>query len=232
MSRHLPRLFGVVALLILAAGCRTADPAPAGSLVGTSWLAEEIDGRGVLEGAESTLVFDSAQRIAGQAACNRYFGTLELSDGTLRLKPAGTTRMACSPPIMEQEARFLTALSAATTAFRRERGKLLAARRGGTGACPAGPARPQRATGLTPAGPATFDCDGGFGFVMAPTASNAGVSEAIDLDLPAGRQRLPRVPTASGARYTAGNISVWNKGREAILDLDGHVYRCREATLR
>ncbi len=230
MSRHLPRLFGVVALLILAAGCRTADPAPAGSLVGTSWLAEEIDGRTVLEKVESTLTFDSAQRIAGQAACNRYFGALELGDGTIRLKPAGTTRMACPPPIMEQESRFLTALGAAT-AFRRERGKLLLLDEGGRVRVRLAPRGPS-ATGLTPAGPATFDCDGGFGFVMAPTASNAGVSEAIDLDLPAGRQRLPRVPTASGARYTAGNISVWNKGREAILDLDGHVYRCREATLR
>jgi heat shock protein HslJ len=216
-------------LVILAAGCRSADPTPAGSLTGTSWLAEEIDGVGVLEKVESTLTFDGS-RIAGQAACNRYFGTAELGEGTLRLKPAGTTRMACTPPIMEQESRFLAALSAAT-AFRRERGKLLLLDEGGRVRARLVPRAP-KPVGLAPSELAAFDCDGGLGFVMAPSASDTGTSDAIDLVLPDGRQRLARVPAASGARYTAGKISVWNKGREAILDLDGHVYKCREATLR
>ena len=73
---------------------------------------------------ESTLSFDSAQRISGQAACNRYFGALEPGEGTIRLKPAGTTRMACAPTVMDQESRFLAALGAAS-AFRREAGKLV-----------------------------------------------------------------------------------------------------------
>ncbi len=71
--------------------------------------AEEIDEQRVLERIESTLSFDSAQRITGQAACNRYFGALELGEGTIRLKPAGTTRMACAPAVMDQESRFLAA---------------------------------------------------------------------------------------------------------------------------
>jgi len=33
---------------------------------------------------------------------------------------------------------------------------------------------------------------------------------------------------ASGAHYAAGNVSVWNKGREATLDLEGRVSRCVE----
>jgi len=114
----------MLAIGALAVGCRSGHAAnPAPSLIGTSWRAEEIDGRGVLERPESTLAFD-ARRITGHTACNRYFGELELGEGTLRLKPAGTTRMACAPVVMDQESRFLAALSAAT-AFRIDGGKLL-----------------------------------------------------------------------------------------------------------
>ena len=115
----------MLAIGALAAGCRSGHAAnPAPSLIGTLWRAEEIDGRGVLERPESTLAFDDARRITGHTACNRYFGELEVGEGTLRLKPAGTTRMACAPVVMDQESRFLAALSAAT-AFRIDGGKLL-----------------------------------------------------------------------------------------------------------
>ncbi len=94
-------LFALLVMAGLATGCRSTEPAvPAASLIGTSWLAEEIDEQRVLERVGSTLSFDSAQRISGQAACNRYFGALELGEGTIRLKPAGTTRMACAPAVM------------------------------------------------------------------------------------------------------------------------------------
>jgi len=115
-------MLGVAAL---AVGCRSSHAAaPAPSLIGTSWRAEEIDGRGVPERPESTLAFEDARRITGHTACNRYFGGRELGEGTIRLKPAGTTRMACAPAVMDQESRFLAALGAAS-AFRREAGKLV-----------------------------------------------------------------------------------------------------------
>ncbi len=125
-------VFSTVAVVMVVVGCRSMEAPPAGpqptasatSLVGTSWVAEDIDGRGVVERAQSTLTFAGPQQIAGRAACNQYFGSLELGNGTLRLKPAGTTRMACPPAVMEQEIRFLSALGA-VAAFRFEGGKLL-----------------------------------------------------------------------------------------------------------
>lgn len=225
-------LVSAAAVVILTGGCRTADPSPDTSLIGTAWRAEEIDSRAVLERVESSLTFDSAQRIVGQAACNRYFGTVELGEGRIRLKPAGTTRMACPPPVMEQESRFLAALGAAT-GFRREAGKLLLLDDdgrvrlrlvplgpGAQAPAPAGPPAPLRAH--------VFDCVGGPSFVMVQTADGAGPSDAIDLVLPNRHHRLPRFPTGSGVRYADRGIAVWNKGREAILDLDGRVYRCGE----
>ncbi len=123
------RLVGLVhALVLLTAGCRAAAvpsaPAPPPALVGTSWRAEELDGRPVLAREQSTLTFESPRRISGGAACNQYFGDLELGERAVRIKPTGTTRRACAPAIMDQERHFLAALVAATSA-RRDGDRLL-----------------------------------------------------------------------------------------------------------
>jgi putative lipoprotein len=120
------------AVALLALGCTSAVPtaptAPArvalASLEGTAWLAEEIDGGGVAERVQSTLIFDAGQKVAGRAACNRYFGTYQQSDDVVEIKPGGMTRMACPPAVMDQEDRFLAALAAVRKA-RREGDKLM-----------------------------------------------------------------------------------------------------------
>jgi putative lipoprotein len=230
----------IVAAMIVV-GCQTTQEtvtaaqaqAPVPSLVGTSWIAADIDGRGTLDRARSTVTLEASQRLNGNTACNRYFGTYELGEGTLRLKPAGSTRMACEPPVMEQETRFLAALEAAT-AFRREGTDLLlldASGRVRVRLTPAGPgARP---TGPAPAGPPllrahAFDCADGPSIVARSPAEGAGRGETIDLVLPDGRRRLPRVPTASGERYAERGVSFWSKGREATLELDGRTHACTE----
>jgi len=116
-----------LALAATLAGCASGGPDAGTSppLAGTAWVAEDIDGSAVLGGVSSTLVFDAAQRISGRAACNQYFGTVERGEGgSLRLKPAGTTRMACPDAVMAQERRFLDTLGA-ITAYRTEGGALL-----------------------------------------------------------------------------------------------------------
>ena len=117
------------AVALLAVGCAAAGPAPPAGvafapLEGTAWLAEDIDGRGVVDRVPSTLIFDAGQKVAGRAACNRYFGTYQQSGDRVEIKPGGTTRMACPPDVMEQEDRFLAALGAAKKA-RHEGDKLL-----------------------------------------------------------------------------------------------------------
>jgi putative lipoprotein len=245
-SRMMRILPGALALLLLGAGCQSAsEPTSAplvqpvsqavpAALVGTSWAAESIDGRRVLERAPSTVTFGEGQRLSGQAACNRYFGTYELGEGALRLKPAGATRMACEPAVMDQETRFLQALET-VTAFRHEAGALLLVDATGRLRVRLVPARPgSEPRGQPPPAPvppvlsaSAFDCPGGPGFVMIQPR-DVGRGEAIDLSLPSGRRRLSRVPTASGARYEDTGVSVWNKGREATLELDGRTYTCIE----
>lgn len=73
-----------------------------------------------------------------------------------------------------------------------------------------------------------FDCDSGSRLVLARVNGSAQAGEAVDLILPDRRIRLPRVVAASGVRYAAGGVSVWNKGRDATLEVDGRVSRCVE----
>jgi uncharacterized membrane protein len=97
----------------------------------------------------------------------------------------------------------------------------LGSRAADTGASPVPPT-------AAPLAAYVFDCDSAPSFVLAMNKGGAGADEAVDLVLVDRRYRLPRVVTASGVRYAAGNVSVWNKGREATLELEGRVSRCVE----
>lgn len=80
---------------------------PARLLQGEPWEVVELDGRAVADPARITLGFAAEGRLAGSAACNRYFGSYALSGEGLRLSPLGATRMACEPRAMEEERRFM-----------------------------------------------------------------------------------------------------------------------------
>ena len=49
-------------------------------------------------------------RVAGRAACNRYFGSVEFDTHSLRFGEMAMTRMACPAALMALESRFLDAL--------------------------------------------------------------------------------------------------------------------------
>ncbi|MDI3515318.1 MAG: hypothetical protein PWP40_2547 [Rhodocyclaceae bacterium] len=82
---------------------------PAALLQGGPWEVVEIGGKAVADPARTTLEFAPEGRLAGMAACNRYFGSYLLSREGLRLSPLGATRMACEPGVMDEERRFMEA---------------------------------------------------------------------------------------------------------------------------
>ncbi|MBF2078057.1 MAG: META domain-containing protein, partial [Synechococcales cyanobacterium T60_A2020_003] len=57
--------------------------------------------------------FESSDRIVGSWGCNRYFGGLTTDEESISVGAIGSTRMACPPAVMDQEARFFQALSTA-----------------------------------------------------------------------------------------------------------------------
>lgn len=85
---------------------------PATLLQGGDWVVEDIARGGIIDRSRVTLLFGADGRVSGRASCNSYTGAYELTGEGLRIGKAATTTMACAPPLMEQERRFLEALAA------------------------------------------------------------------------------------------------------------------------
>ena len=101
------------ATLLSAAASTAQGTSGEADLLGTAWLAEDIDGRGVVDRARSTMEFAKFGQVTGLAACNRYFGSVSLDGNTIAFGNLASTRKMCSKSLMDQEQRFMAALSKA-----------------------------------------------------------------------------------------------------------------------
>jgi heat shock protein HslJ len=95
-----------------AAAPSQSEALPPENLSGTSWLAEIIDGAGVVDRSQSTMEFLDNQRVAGSLGCNRYTGSYSADATGLRFARLASTRRMCPPALMDQEARFDAVLRA------------------------------------------------------------------------------------------------------------------------
>jgi len=104
-----------VVAAFMAGGCSAPgiETKQAVDLVGTSWLAEEIGGTDVAGSVKPTLDFIEPGKVAGRGGCNRFFGAVTIKGQSMEFGKMGSTMMACPPPIMEQERRYLEALGEA-----------------------------------------------------------------------------------------------------------------------
>jgi heat shock protein HslJ len=84
---------------------------PARLLQGGEWVVEDILGGGIIDRSRVTLRFWQDGRLTGRASCNNLMGQYQLSGEGLAIGQAATTRMACSPALMEQEQRVLNSLA-------------------------------------------------------------------------------------------------------------------------
>ena len=107
--------------LLLLAGCSTVTVEPP---VGSDWTVKDLGGRGVIDTPQTTLRFE-ADKVIGNAGCNRYFGPYKQVDGALRIGPLAASRQACAPAVMDQEVRFLIALEKVRRLEARDDGTLL-----------------------------------------------------------------------------------------------------------
>lgn len=78
-----------------------------------TWLAESIGGGGVLDRLQSTLEITPDGRAGGNGGCNRFTGRATIEGDAIAFGEMASTRMACSPAVMDQEAKFHAALRAA-----------------------------------------------------------------------------------------------------------------------
>lgn len=100
-------------------------------------------------------------------------------------------------------------------------GALAAAACGGEATRDGGAAGPPPAAPVTvPVTTTSWTCDGGLAF-----EASFQDPETADLFLPDGAITLPRVPSASGARYARRATTFWTKGDSAFLERPGEPRR-------
>lgn len=106
--------------LLVSCGCvlidtnivSTVSVVPVPKQIVGRWLAEDINGGGVIDDLQTTLEINDDGTYAGFAGCNSYTGIFTIENGEVVFGPAGTTRKLCPPALMNQETKFLDVLKA------------------------------------------------------------------------------------------------------------------------
>lgn len=87
-------------------------------LSATAWRPSHIGEMTLADDVELFVQFETDGEVAGFAGCNRFFGSYDLTENTIRIGPLGTTRMACPPDVTAFEYSFIEALQSAATVAR------------------------------------------------------------------------------------------------------------------
>jgi putative lipoprotein len=98
-----------------AATQKSLPPAagPRAGLAGVLWRITSIGGKPAVGERAPTFSITTDNRAGGNSGCNNYFAEADFTAG-LSFGPTAATRMACSAPLMEQEAALFAALAAVT----------------------------------------------------------------------------------------------------------------------
>lgn len=235
MHKRTTDLLCALALLAIS-GCGPGasgvdgEGAAAVSLLGTTWQIEDIDEAGIVDRSMITLQFPETGRVAGSTGCNRYFGSVSIDGERLSFSQLGSTRRACAPAIAAQEQRFLEAVQAVAR-YRIETPEILIL---------LDEAGDERLKGLRLENDPSADDDAGNQpqdqAARAPTRFDCGSAGVVAIRFPGPdtieavrddtRAVLTRERSASGARYRGNGIEFWNKGDEAMLEIDGDRVSC------
>lgn len=93
----------VIGAVLLLAACQDVPD------LDGDWVLTHLKGETVPDDVQITLsVADGG--VTGRAACNGYMGSLVRDGAKVSFGPLASTKMACPPPLMEWERRFLAAM--------------------------------------------------------------------------------------------------------------------------
>lgn len=214
--------------LFLSCSCVLIDATPVSTvaaesvpkeLVGT-WLAEDIDGGGVIDYLQTTLEINDDGTYSGFAGCNSYTGTFDLKAGEIVFGPAGSTRKMCVPAVMDQEAKFFAALKTGLS-WTIEETKLVLTKAGSTTALRLAAHTVSSDILISVPGARTidrqavrYDCAGKS---VAAEYINAGPVSLVTLTIGSDFVIAANVLSGSGAKYAGGQYVWWTKGDEATL---------------
>jgi heat shock protein HslJ len=75
------------------------------------YMLEWIGENPLIDRSHLTMTLGEDGRAYGTAGCNHWFAPYSVEDDTIRFGMVGSTRKMCAPALMEQEQRFLDALT-------------------------------------------------------------------------------------------------------------------------
>lgn len=104
-----------IALALGVAACESAvsDDSEGDTLATRDWVAQSILGKPVINAGRVTMSFGEG-RVSGRAGCNQYSGAADYANGTIKVGPLISTKMACMEEgVMQQESTYLNALQSA-----------------------------------------------------------------------------------------------------------------------
>lgn len=101
----------VFALGLLSAGLLGCASEPLKLESERTYQAEWINGKPRLHHSHPTLTLGDDGRAYGSGGCNHWFAAYTREADKLSFAQIGSTRKMCAPAVMEQEQRFLEALS-------------------------------------------------------------------------------------------------------------------------
>jgi len=76
-----------------------------------SYLLEWIGERPLIDSSHLTMTLGEDGRAYGNAGCNHWFAPYAVDGNTISFGMLGSTRKMCAPALMEQEQRFIDAMS-------------------------------------------------------------------------------------------------------------------------
>ncbi|TYC53113.1 META domain-containing protein [Rhodobacterales bacterium] len=214
------QLFGVL-LMTLALGTTPGAALAAESAPYGPWVAVEVGGKVPEKTISSTLDLSEDGAAQGLAACNRFSGTAEISSEMISFDKLALTRKLCSKPEMDQEQRYLDALSAAAS-WTVEGGSLILLDKAGTAVA-------RFSSGLTdisfkvalPEGETVeresvvYRCGK---FIVDAEYVNAGTISLAVLRMRGETVVASQVMSGSGVRYAGDQYIWWTQGMtEATL---------------
>ena len=161
-------------------------------------------------------------------ACNQFGAVYEASGGAISLSSVAVTAAICFRKTVEQE--FVTALRGAQI-YVMEGDLLQLQGTGGTlnfrpdtGEPQPSPNTPQSSTLATETTPYRCAYESGRPFQFTIREGDSEARVALPALLGGRILSLARVPSASGVKYQTEGVTVWLKGEEALLEVDGETY--------
>jgi len=89
-------------------------PGGGAAMTGIDWRPTLIGTDEIAADSGMFVLFEVDGSIKGNGGCNKFFGSLQMTDGALSVGELGASRMACPPDIMDRETVFMQALQDTT----------------------------------------------------------------------------------------------------------------------